>query len=218
MAADSASDVAIPMPGGPDDVPIMRATMESMVDSITTLQNQMAVLFEEPDLFFTRSPDASTGERDFAVRELAYAHDLQSGHMEMHDLEAIAKNNSRMGDLVSTVAFYSSELTTGRDKIDTMYEALIGLRNDLGSSRSIVTGERRDRQIVTAIRGLDKLKIYKGTSTEWEEWRFKLTSWLGQSSRSYETDYGQARLRRDRTRRARRRPDLNGWSVRTHHG
>ena len=50
-----------------------------------------------------------------------------------------------------------------------------------------ITGERRDRHLVIAMRGVDKLKIYRGAETEWEEWRFKLTTWLGQSSPSYET-------------------------------
>ena len=75
MAAGSAGDVTIPMLGDPDDTPRMRATMERMVDSITTLHNQMAVLMEDPGLFNTRQPDSlerpieSTDEVGPAVRE-----------------------------------------------------------------------------------------------------------------------------------------------------
>jgi hypothetical protein len=90
-------------------------------------------------------------------------------------------------DLEQTFAFYFSEVTADRDKMETMNEALINLRRDMGSSRSTITGERKDRHIVTAMRGFDKLKIYRGAATEWKEWRFKLTTWLGQSSPSYET-------------------------------
>ena len=47
---------------GADEVVNLRTMIMGMSDSITALQNQMAVLLEEPDFFFTRSPDASTGE------------------------------------------------------------------------------------------------------------------------------------------------------------
>ena len=101
--------------------------------------------------------------------------------------DALEQSNLKVLDLEQTLAFYFSEVTADRDKMETMNEALISLRNDMSSSRSSVTGERKDRQIVTAMRGFDKLKIYRGAATEWKEWRCKLTTWLGQSSPSYET-------------------------------
>ncbi len=36
-----------------------RATMESLMDSITTLQNQIAAFMEDPDVFIQRCPNAS---------------------------------------------------------------------------------------------------------------------------------------------------------------
>ena len=78
MASGSAGEVVIPTVGGPDEVLNMRATMGSMMDSITTLQNQMAELLEDPERFFTRSPDASSGEKGPAVREREYSYAQQS--------------------------------------------------------------------------------------------------------------------------------------------
>ena len=65
-------------------------------------------------------------------------------------------------------------------------DALDNLRNDTASSRATITGAR-DKPIVTSFRGFDKFKTYKGTVSEWKEWRFKLVTWLSQSSRSYES-------------------------------
>ena len=69
----------------------------------------------------------------------------------------------------------------------TINEALTSLRSDVSSSRASVTGAGRERQIVTAIRGFDKLKAYTGAPTQWKEWRYKVTTWLAQTSSSFES-------------------------------
>ena len=101
--------------------------------------------------------------------------------------EALRLNASRLDEIESNLAFYSSELSDDRNKMNTMDEALQVLRNDSSSSRVSVNGTRGDKQIVTSIRGFDKLKMYKGAAVEWKEWRFKLITWLSQSTPSYET-------------------------------
>ena len=68
-----------------------------------------------------------------------------------------------------------------------MEDSLSVMRNDLSSTRASANRARGDKQIVTAIRGFDKLKMYKGAAVEWKEWRFKLITWLSQSIPSYET-------------------------------
>ena len=164
MAAGSAGGgVAIPMPGDPDDIPSMRATMETMVDSITTLHNQMAVLMEDPGLFNTRPLDSldrpieSTDEVGPAIRERTYSRRVEADRIRMQYLEeALNQSNMKVDDLERTLALYFSEMTADRDKMETMNEALISLRSDMSSSRSTIPGERllsRDRQIVTAMRG-----------------------------------------------------------------
>ncbi len=40
---------------------------------------------------------------------------------------------------------------------------------------------------MTGRRGFDKLRVYKGSAAEWKDWKFKLTTWLGQSSPAFET-------------------------------
>ena len=96
MAADAAGDVT------PDDqgVPDMHATINSMMGSITTLQNQMAELLEDPDRFFFRSPDASSGEKGPAVRGREYSYAQHSDRMKMHDMyEVINMNTSKIEEM-----------------------------------------------------------------------------------------------------------------------
>ena len=54
-----------------------RATMESMMDSITTLQAQIAAFSEDHDVFIQRCPDASHGEQGPAARELRYTRGME---------------------------------------------------------------------------------------------------------------------------------------------
>ena len=118
MATGSAGDIVVPMMGDPDEVPNMRATMERMVDSIITLQTQMAALIEDPDLYLMRSPTAASGDKGPAVRELVYSHAQQSDRMKIHEMEeVINKNTSRLDDLEASLVFYSSELTGDTDEI-----------------------------------------------------------------------------------------------------
>ena len=64
-----------------------RATMESMMDSITTLQAQIAAFSEDPDVFIQRCPNASHGELGPAVRELRYAHGQEYDRVRMSRIE-----------------------------------------------------------------------------------------------------------------------------------
>ena len=194
MAAGPAGvDVAVPMPGDYDDVPesieTLRATMERMSDSINSLSKQVGFLVEEPKTFYTRQPgdldlpteSTTEDEKGPAVRVRMYDQTVQSDRNRMESL------HQKMEYLESTLALYLNQKEEMGDKLETMNEALTSLRSDVSSSRATVTGAGRDRQIVTAIRGFDKLKTYRGAATEWKEWRFKLTTWLAQSSPSYET-------------------------------
>ena len=133
MAAGSAGGgIAIPMRGDPDDIPSMRVIMERMVDSITTLHNQMAVLMEDPGLFNNRNPDSldrpieSTDEVGPAIRERTYARRVEADRIRMQYIEdALEQSNLKVLDLEQTLAFYFSEITADRDKMETMNEALI---------------------------------------------------------------------------------------------
>ena len=108
MAAGSAGEVAIPAMGDPDEVLNMRATMERMMDSIIIFPNQMAELLEDPEQFFTRIPDASSGERGPAVRERVYSYAQQSDRTKMHDMEEVINTStSRINELEVTLAFLS---------------------------------------------------------------------------------------------------------------
>ena len=112
MAAGSAGDTAVPVPtiGDLEEVPNMRATMESMIDSITTLQNQMAALMEDPDHYL--------GEKGPAVRARVHDRAHDTDRIKMSEMEeVINKNTSRLDDLEAALAFYSSELTGDRDEI-----------------------------------------------------------------------------------------------------
>ena len=187
MAAGAAGDGVAPAIGGHDDIGTLRATIDQISDSITTVQNQMAELLEDPDRFYTRTADANQDDKGPAVRERVHGLSLQSDRDKFQEMnELINTNNLKVLELEETLAFYSSELTTDRDHMAKLQDALDNLRNDTASSRATVTGAR-DKPIATSIRGFDKLKTYKGIVSEWKEWRFKLVTWLSQSSPSYET-------------------------------
>ena len=182
MASGSAGESGAPVPttGAPDEVPQMRETMEWMIDSIITLQTQMAALMEDPNGY--------QGDQGPAVRARVYDHASESDRINMSEMEeAINKNVGRLDDLESALAFYSSELTGDRDEISKIDDALRDLRNDTSPNRSTGTGDRRDRQVVTEIRGFDKLKAHNGAATQWKEWRFRVSTWLTQSSTSFDT-------------------------------
>ena len=87
---------------------------------------------------------------------------------------AIEKNISRLDDLYSALAFYSSELTGDRDHIFKLNNDLKDLRNDMGSSRSTATGDRN--KSVTGLKGFEKLKVYTGAVSQWKELRYKVTT------------------------------------------
>ena len=131
MAATAAGDVTPDVQGVPD----MHATINNMMDSITTLQNQMAELLEDQDRFFIRSPDASSGEKGPAVRGHEYSHAQQSDRMQMHEMhevinmntsklaemnEAVKSTNQAIDELESNSGLFSSELTTDRDNLDRL--------------------------------------------------------------------------------------------------
>ena len=154
-----------------------RATMESMMDSITTLQSQIAAFSEDPDVFIQRSPNASLGELGPAVRELRYAHAQEYDRVRMSRIEdQLNQHDLRMNDLESSQGYITGELTTVNETIGNMSTAITTMR----SSGGTFTGPSRTRELLTGMRGFDKLKPYKGAATEWKEWRIKLTNWLSQ--------------------------------------
>ena len=83
------------------------------------------------------------------------------------------------------LAFYNGELTADRDNIASMNNTI--RRNGTSTSPASVHGAGKEKQVVTAIRGFDKIRVYKGVASEWNEWRFKLNTWLSQSTPSYES-------------------------------
>ena len=166
---------------GDAEVVNMRTTINQMSDSITNLQNQMALLMEDSDQFWARyqhmTPEAQSGERGPAVRERLYAHTSETDRVTMKEMETVSTTHKeKIDELESNISFNSSELTGDRDKFTQMAEATSVMRNDLSSSRASVNGVRGEKQVVTAIRGFDKLRTYKGAAVEWKEWRFKLVT------------------------------------------
>ena len=165
MAAGFAGDART---GEEDTIPNLRATMETMSDSITALTNKMALLLEDPGGFNRRQPDnlntpiGDSDEKGPAVRERIYARAHESDRVAMEDM------GHRINELEASLAFYNAELTTDRDNLDKMSITLRDLRSP-GGMTSVSTGAAKEKQVVTAIRGFDKLKVYKGVATEWKE-------------------------------------------------
>ena len=184
MAAGAAGDARM---GDADTIPNLRATMENMSDSIAALANQMAELREDPGQFFRRVPSALTTPieghdgKGPAVRERIYAQTLES------DREEKNKISLRISDLEGIIAFYNSELTTDRNNMEAMSNAIKDIRSGTSAPPASVHGAGKEKQVVTAIRGFDKIRVYKRVATEWKEWKFKLVTWLAQSTPSFET-------------------------------
>ena len=184
MAAGAAG---VAQMGDEDTIPNLRATMEIMSDSIIALSNQMAALLEDPGSFSRRFPDSLTtpiesfNEQGPAVRERIYARAHES------DREMMRETRLRINELEGTLAFYGSELTTDRNNMETMSNATKDMRSGTSAPPASVHGVGKEKQVVTAIRGFDKIRIYKGVATEWKEWKFKLATWLAQSTTSFET-------------------------------
>ena len=196
MAAGSTGDATM---GDPREVPNMRATMERMNDSITALHRQMAELLEDPGSFNRRNPDSldtpieDHDEKGPAIRERIYAQTLNSDREKMREMSL------RISDLEGMLAFYNSELTTDRNNMEAMSNAIKDMRSGTSAPPASVHGAGKEKQVVTAIRGFDKIRIYKGVATEWKEWKFKLSTWLAQSTPSFETllvklDYSETEL------------------------
>ena len=142
----------------------LRTMLNGLSDSVTALTSQMALLMEDPIQYRARlanlSPEAQSTERGPAVRGAEYAHMLQE---EQGQMQTILQ---RIDTLESNIAFFSSEQTDDRDNVTKLEDALQVMRNDLASSRASATGVRGDKQVVTGIRGFDKLKTYKGAAVE----------------------------------------------------
>ena len=97
----------------------------------------------------------------------------------MHDInEVINANTKRITDLESMLACNDGELTIDRDNIASMSDAIKDLRTGTSTSPASVHGAGKEKQVVTAIRGFDKIRVYKGVASEWKEWKFKLITWL----------------------------------------
>ncbi len=192
MAAGRAGDVAsanpFAVPGAANDPPSFEevtATMNRMVDSITLLQNQFALLSEDPDVFLQRSPDASTGESGPAVRALRFAHSQERDRSRIRELEAqMARVITGLDAHDNTVALLMEELSDDRNKMEAMNSDINTLRSGRGGGSATAPPSRAQ---LTGMRGFDKLRPYMGASHEWKEWRIKLENWLDQYSPSYET-------------------------------
>ncbi len=79
------------------------------------------------------------GDEGPAVRERVYSHAQDSDRLKMDEVrEAIDKSTNRTNDLESALASYSSELTGDRAHTSKMNDALRDLRNDIGSSLSLI--------------------------------------------------------------------------------
>ena len=75
--------------------------VERMTDSITLLQNQIAVLYEDSDVFTHRCPTeaVANGEKGPAVRELVYSHAQDADRRRMAGMEeSLEQILSRMGN------------------------------------------------------------------------------------------------------------------------
>ena len=169
MAAGSAGGGATANPfavpgttGDPPSFEEVTATMNRMVDSITLLQTQFALLSEDPDVFLQRSPDASTGESGPAVRELRFAHSQERDRSRIRELEAqMARVITGLDANENTVALLMEELSDDRNTMETMNNAINTLRSDRGGGT--FTGPLSRAQL-TGMRGFDKIKAYKGAS------------------------------------------------------
>ena len=194
MASGSAGEPGAPVPTsrGPEQVPDMRAIVDNIMDSIITVQSQMATPMEDPETFMNRA--RSTTDPGPAVRARAYDHEVEIDRTRMMDIEEALRLNAsrldameiRLDENESSLSWYSAELTGDRDRIFQISNDLNDLRNSTSSSRATVRSAR-DRTVVTAVRGFDKLKIYTGASSQWKEWRYKVTTWLAQTSSSFES-------------------------------
>ena len=153
-AAGSAGDTApnragLPDAGGFDasaDAETTRATMESMMDSITRLQTQLAALSEDHDIFIQRCPDATFGESGPAVRELRYTRGMEYDRNRMTRIEEqLNTHNLRMNDIESSQGYFTSELTTVNETLGNMNTAITTLRSPVGT----VTGPSGRRELLT---------------------------------------------------------------------
>ena len=130
MAAGAAGDARM---GDADTIPNLRATMESMSYSIAALANQMAELREDPGQFFRRVPEGLTTpskdmmEKGPAVRKRIYAQTVESDRLEK------GKTSLRINDLEGMIAFYNSELTTDRNNMEAISNAIKDIRSGMSS-------------------------------------------------------------------------------------
>ena len=83
--------------------------------------------------------------------------------------EVINENTKRINDLEGMLAFYNIELTADRDNIASMNNTIRDMRNGTSTSPASVHGAGKEKQIVTAIRWFDKIRVYKGVASEWKE-------------------------------------------------
>ena len=183
-AGPAATSAAEPIPTSD-----LQGMVGRMTDSISQLQRQMAVLYEDSDVFIQRCPTAAVanGEQGPAVRELAFTHAQDADRRRRAGMEvSIEEILRRMETAESNLSYYCNEAAAAQEKVATMEEAIATLRSD-HSSRFVPSLGVPRREEVTGRRGFDKLRVYKGSAAEWKDWKFKLTSWLGQSSPAFET-------------------------------
>ena len=152
----------------------------------------MATLMEDLMTYMNRA--RRTTDPGPAVRARAYDFEIQRDRSRMLEVEEAVRLytsrldaiEARIDENESSLSWYSAELTGDRDRIFQISNDLNDLRNSTSSSRATVTGAR-DRTVVTAVRGFDKLKTHTGASSQWKEWRYKVITWLAQTSSSFES-------------------------------
>ena len=101
----------------------MRASVDNIMDSIITLQSQIAILMEYPTTFMNGA--RSTTDPGPAVRARAYDHEVEIGHTRMMEIEEALRLNAsrldameiRLEENESSLSWYSAELTGDRDRI-----------------------------------------------------------------------------------------------------
>ena len=78
--------------------------------------------------------------------------------------------------------------------VDRLIATTTKLENDMkevsgrvGASLQSATPGTTGRLSVTGMKGFEKLKAYTGDATQWNDWLFKVTTWLENVNRSFKT-------------------------------
>jgi len=102
--------------------------------------------------------------------------------------------NGQMAGLEATIAELTGIQTTYHGSVDTLISTSTRLENELrdvsgrvAASLQSVTPSPGGRLSVTGMKGFEKLRNYGGDAAHWKDWRFKVTTWLENVNRAFET-------------------------------